>query len=167
MKYTIAILAVIIIAVGCSKDNEEPDMGFSAEGYWQVTDPTYSFNNARNLFYLFRGDHVFYRYSFLKAHDFNNLASRPQSDSIVSYYQIKGNQLMLPNPTPSASNVVPGNDLISESADQLVFTRFVILSRDPLNGSVTKSRTDTITYNRVTDAAQIAYFNNYLKAYHP
>jgi len=165
MKYILIVLALCGVMFSCSKDENIADI--NVEGYWQIQDPTYTLNSTRNLFYLFRKEHAFYRYSFSKTHDFTNLTSRPNSDSIVSYFQVRGQVLMLPNPSASASNVVPENRLLSQTENEMVFTRYVIVKRSLATGEIQQSRTDTIRYTRVSDVSQKNYFDNYLKSYHP
>ncbi len=165
MKKIIIALLFVAGGVACSKE-EIRSSDFNIEGYWQVQDPRYSTNATRDLFHLFRGSNVFYRYSFPKNHDFSVLTSRPQSDSMVTFYQVIGKQLQLPSPSPSTTTIYPGHDLQREAANELVFTRFVIETISPIDGSITKSRTDTVLYTRVSDPVKIAYFDNYLKKYH-
>ncbi|MFZ9388839.1 MAG: hypothetical protein ACO25B_13245 [Chitinophagaceae bacterium] len=164
------IIAVILISVvSCKKDTEVQNI--DVQGYWNVLRDT-SFtsipaNATADLFHLFRSPHAFYRLSFLKTHDFSNVNSRPRTDSLISMYKVEGNQLLLTNGAPSVTNNLAGNMLISRTDDEMVFTRTVVLRRSTLDGKVTLERTDTIRYQRVKDPVKVAYFDNYLKTYHP
>jgi len=82
-------------------------------------------------------------------------------------YKVEGNQLMLTNGAPSVTNNLGGNFLISRTDNEMVFTRTVVLRRNTLDGKIIAQRTDTIRYQRVTDPVKVAYFDNYLKTYHP
>ena len=170
MKILIAILLVSVILISCDKEEVQgPD--FNMEGYWNVlkdTTFTANVNNAAaDLYHLFKGEHVFYRFSFLKTHNFADLTTKPRADSIISFYQIKGDMLMLPTPAYSTVNSVPGNVLVKQASDRMVFTREVVVKRNTLTGAVEKTRIDTVKYFKVTDAAKIAWFDNYLKKWHP
>jgi hypothetical protein len=169
MKKIVIIIAVVSLAIACKKENTVPDI--NVEGYWNVLrDTTFTVSAANataDLFHLFRGEHAFYRLSFLKTHDFTNLTLRPRNDSLISYFQVSGNKLMIPNPAPSFTNIVPENVLLSKTESEMIFTRYVVERRSNLDGKILNARTDTIRYIKVTDAAKIAYFNNYLKTYHP
>ena len=170
MKILIAILTVTVVLIACSKE-EIPGPNFSVEGYWNVQkDTTFTVSAANataDLYHLFKGDHVYYRFSFPKIHNFSDLASKPRADSLISYYQIKGDLLMLPTPAYSLSNSVPGNVLVKKTDDMMVFTREVIVKRNSLTAVVEKTRIDTIKYYKVSDAVKVAYFDNYLKKWHP
>lgn len=169
MKQLIILTAVALIALSCQKEDNIPNM--EIEGYWNILgDKTFT-SNASNatsdLYHLFRDDHAFYRFSFLKTHDFSVLTAKPRADSLIGYYQVEGNLLMIPNPAPSFANIVPGNQLISRSDNEIVFTRYIVERRSALDGSIQQDRTDTIRYLRVTDQAKVRYFDNLLKIYHP
>lgn len=165
MKYILSILLIAVLVTSCNKDNNI--ININVEGYWNVKDTTYANNSTRDLYHLFEGNNVFYRFSFLKTHDFSVLTSKPQSDSMITFYQVVGNQLQLPSPSPSTTTTYPGNNLLSKTDNQMFFTRLFIIKRDPVTGEVIQSRTDTIKYFRVTDPVKIAYFDNYLKQWHP
>jgi hypothetical protein len=170
MKVIYSLLIISALIISCQEEEvQEPD--FSMEGYWSVlrdTTFTANVNNAAaDLYHLFRGEHAFYRFSFLKTHNFADLTSKPRSDSIISYYQIKGKMLMLPTPAYSTINSVPGNVLVKQTSDMMVFTRLVVVKRNTLTGAVEKTRTDTVKYSKVTDAVKTAWFDNYLKKWHP
>lgn len=169
MRNLFIIAVISLLVASCKKETQIPDI--NVDGYWNVLKDT-SFtsipaNSTADLFHLFRGPHAFYRLSFLKTHDFSNLNSRPRTDSLISMYKVEGNQLMLTNGVPSVTNIQEGNFLISRTDDEMVFSRRVVLRRSTLDGKVTAERTDTIRYLRVKDPAKVAYFNNYLKTYHP
>jgi hypothetical protein len=162
------LAATGLFYLSCEKD--EMVSNIEVEGYWNVVDdPTFT-NSAPNasadLYHLFRGEHAFYRLSFPKTHDFTNLSAKPRPDSLIGFYQIKGNALMIPNPAPSFSNNVPENILISRTDNEMVFTRYIIVRRSLLDGTIIEDRVDTIRYIRVTDPAKISYFDNFLKTYH-
>jgi hypothetical protein len=165
--FIIAVISFSVIA--CKKESQTPDI--DVQGYWNVLKDTSFTSNTANaaadLFHLFRSPNAFYRLSFLKTHDFSVLNSRPRNDSLISMYKVEGNQLMLTNSTASATNNLSGNFLISRTDDEMVFTRTVILRRSTLDGKVLAERTDTIRYQRVKDPVKVAYFDNYLKTYHP
>ena len=168
MKNILTVLIISCLIISCRK-NEATISNIKVEGYWNIVDPTYTNNTTRDLYHLFKGDNVYYRFSFLKTHDYSVLTSKPQSDSMISYYQVNGNQLMLPSPSPSASVGLgyPGNNLISQTGNDMMFTRLVVTKRDGNTGTILTTRTDTIRYTRVTDQVKVAYFNNYLKQWHP
>jgi len=169
MKYLIIILLMSVIVYSCSKE-ETATRNFSVEGYWNVKNDTTFTSNVSNatsdLYHLFKGENVYYRFSFLKTHNFADLASKPRADSLISYYQIRADMLMIPNPAPSTTNIVPGNVLVSQTADNMKFIRTVITKRDPITAAVVATRVDTIRYFRVTDPVKIAWFDNYLKKWH-
>ena len=165
MKNSFVLFITASIFFSCTKDGDlKPNI--DVQGYWKVQDPTYASNSTRDLYHLFKGTNAFYRFSFMKTHDFSNLMSKPQSDSLISFYKTEGDMLLLPNPSASATNVVPGNNLIKQPKDELTFIRYVILSRD-LTGKVSQSRTDTIRYTRVTETVKINYFDSYIRRFHP
>jgi hypothetical protein len=170
MKIFFVILSLVALLISCDKEEDlKPE--FSVEGYWNVLKDTSftatSANASADLYHLFKGEHVFYRFSFLKTHNFADLNSKPRSDSLISYYQIKGNMLMLPTPAYSVTKSVPGNVLVKQTNDQMVFMREVVEKRNTITGEVEKTRIDTVKYYRVTDAVKIAWFDNYLKKWHP
>jgi hypothetical protein len=74
---------------------------------------------------------------------------------------------MIPNPAPSNTNNVPGNDLLSKSDNEMLFTRTIITKRNATTGKIEGTRIDTIRYIRVTDPTKVKYFDNYLKKWHP
>lgn len=160
---------ILISFVSCKKDSEVQNI--DVQGYWSVLKDTsftsISTNSTADLFHLFRGPHAFYRLSFLKTHNYSDLTSRPRTDSLISMYRVEGNQLLLTNHAPSVTNNLGGNFLLSRTDDEMVFTRNVVLRRSTLDGKVTLQRTDTIRYQRVKDPVKEAYFDNFLKKYHP
>lgn len=172
MKYIFIVLASIIL-IACEKDVADSPPNFDMEGYWLVaSDTTFTrtaANSTADLYHLFRKPNAYYRFSFPKTFDFSVLTAKPRSDSMISYYQILGDQLQLPNPAPSASFIVPGYDLISKTSDEMIFTRPIINSAviDPNTGKQARSGLDTIIYTRVSDPTKKAYFDNYLKQWHP
>lgn len=169
MRKIFIIVAITFTAFACKKDSVTPNI--EVEGYWNVLrDTTFTgiaANATADLFHLFRGPHAFYRLSYLKTHDFSVRTSRPRNDSLISMYQVEGNQLRLTNGAASFANVVEGNNLLSRTQDEMIFTRHVVIRRSAIDGKVTAERTDTIRYVRVTDPVKVAYFDNYLKTYHP
>ncbi len=167
MKYFLTILIASFLIISC--DKEETVNNINVEGYWSVQDPTYSLSSSRDLYHLFKAPNAYYRFSYLKTNDFSVLTLKPQSDSMIAFYQVNGTQLMLPSPSPSASVGFgyPGNNLISQTDNEMMFTRLVITKRDGNTGEPLTTRTDTIKYTRVTDQVKVAYFNNYLKQWHP
>jgi hypothetical protein len=169
MQKLFIIVVISFSVVACKKESQTPDI--DVQGYWNVLKDT-SFtsipaNATADLFHLFRSPYAFYRLSFLKTHDFSVLNSRPRNDSLISMYKVEGNQLMLTNGAPSVTNNLGGNFLISRTDNEMVFTRTVVLRRNTLDGKIIAQRTDTIRYQRVTDPVKVAYFDNYLKTYHP
>jgi len=168
MKQLLIILFFATAIYSCKKEDTVPNI--NVEGYWNVIDDTTFTVNPTNatsdLFHLFKGSNSFYRLSFLKTHDFSNLNSRPRNDSLISFYKVEGNQLMLTNGTASFANVVGGNNLISRTDNEMIFTRYVVERRSAIDGSVIKDRLDTIRYIKVTDQVKVAYFDNYLSTYH-
>lgn len=167
MKKIMVLILLAATIVACSKE-EAVESPINVEGYWTVQDPLYTAANPTvDLFHLFKGENVFYRFSFLKTHNYALLASSPRADSMISYYQVVGKQLMLPNPAPSTTNVLPGSFLISQDAGQMTFSRLVITKRNGTTGKIEATRTDTIRYAKVTDVLKQTYFNNYLKKWHP
>jgi len=169
MKNILIILTLSILAFSCKKDDNVENI--NVEGYWNILrDTTFTSiptNASSDLYHLFKGEHAFYRLSFAKTHDFSVLTSRPRPDSLISFYRVEGAQLQIPHSASSYSNNIPGNNLIKQTADEMVFTRYVIMRRSTITGKILADRTDTIRYVRVTDPAKVAYFNNYLKTYHP
>jgi hypothetical protein len=169
MKKILLYIVIITLLAACSK--EDTVQNIDVEGYWNVlNDKTFtssSANSTADLYHLFRKPNAYYRLSFLKTHDFSNLNSKPRADSVINFYSTEGNMLKLTNVAASFANEVPGNVLISRSDNELVFTRFIIERRSTIDGKVTSSRTDTIRYVKVTDAAKVAYFDNFLKRFHP
>jgi hypothetical protein len=169
MKLLIAVFFVSVFFYSCGKD--ETVQNINVEGYWNVQkDTTFTSNPANataDLFHLFKGSNAFYRFSFLKTHDFSVLTSSPRADSMISFYRVQGNQLQLPSPSPSTTNVIPGNDLLSKTDNEMQFTRLIVTKRNAATGKPEATRLDTIKYFRVTDAVKIAYFDNYLKKWHP
>jgi hypothetical protein len=169
MKYLIIIFFLAVGVAACEK--ETPVSNLDVEGYWLVLrDTTFTStpaNASADLYHLFRAPHAYYRFSFPKTFDFTILTAKPRPDSLISYYQTEGNQLQIPNPTQSTNNTISGNDLLSKTEAQMVFTRTNILQRDFLTGKPTRTRIDTITYVRVTDPNKVKYFDNYLKQWHP
>jgi len=166
MKYIFSILVITSLIASCGKDKDNT-ANITVDGYWQIQDPTYTLNTTRDLYHLFKPSNAYYKLSFLKADNFSNLNLRPQTDSLISFYQVNGRQLMLPNLSASATNVVPGNDLLSQTANEMTFTRFIIVKRDASTGVILQTRTDTIRYTRVSDPIKVTYFDNYLKRWHP
>lgn len=170
MKYLLLIAFCSLVFLSCEKD-DQPQENLAVEGYWLVLrDTTFTAAPANancDLYHLFKAPNAYYRFSFPNTFDFSVLTAKPRADSMISFYQTVGNQLQIPNPAPSTTNNVPGNDLLSKTDNQMVFTRYVITRRNATTGKVEQSRTDTITYLRVTDATKIQYFNNYLKQWHP
>lgn len=171
MKFVLSIIIVVAFLVSCSKEAEPAQADFSMEGYWNVLRDTTFTSNAANanadLYHLFRGPNAYYRFSFLKTHDFSVLTSKPRADSMISYFQVIGDQLMIPNPAPSTTNNVPGNVLLKRSDNEMFFTRTVVTKRNISTGKVEGTRIDTVQYYRVTDPVKIKYFDNYLKQWHP
>ncbi len=165
MKYILTVFILSCVVMSCSKN--ETINNINVEGYWSIQDPTYTLSSTRDLYHLFKSPNAYYRFSYLKTDDFSVLTLKPQSDSLISYYQVSGNQLMLPSPSPSTSNTYPGNNLISQTDNEMMFTRLVITKRDGNTGEPLTTRTDTIKYTRVVDQVKVAYFNNYLKQWHP
>jgi len=165
MKYILAAIIISSVMLSCGKSDTVNNI--NVEGYWSVQDPTYTLSSTRDLYHLFKAPNAYYRFSYLKTDNFSVLTLKPQSDSMISYYQVNGNQLMLPSPSPSTSTTYPGNNLISQSDNEMVFTRFVITKRDGNTGAPITTRTDTIKYTRVTDQVKVTYFNNYLRQWHP
>jgi hypothetical protein len=167
MKKILILLSLVLMIVACSK-NEANEPSIIVEGYWSVQDPIYTVANpTADLFHLFKGQNAFYRFSFLKTHNYSLLTSTPRADSMISYYQVVGKQLMLPNPAPSTTNVLPGCVLMEQTGDQMTFSRLVITKRNGTTGKIEATRTDTIRYTKLSNPTQIAYFNNYLKKWHP
>jgi hypothetical protein len=171
MKSIITFILVAAIVISCSKEESQAPANFGMDGYWNVLRDTTFTSNAANsgsdLYHLFRSPNAYYRFSFLKTHDFSVLTSQPRSDSMISFFQIIGDQLMIPNPAPSTTNIVPGNDLLSRSDNEMLFTRTVITKRNATTGKIEGTRIDTIRYLRVTDPTKVKYFDNYLKKWHP
>jgi len=169
MKFFIPIILATLLFVSCTK--EEQTENINVEGYWNVQkDTTFTSivaNATADLYHLFKGSNAYYRFSFPKTTDFSVLTTKPKSDSLISFYQVKGNMLMIPNPAPSTSNNVPGNILVSKTADQMVFTREIVVKRNAITAVIEKTRIDTIKYFRVTDPVKVAFFDNYLKKWHP
>lgn len=167
MKKLLILILFAATVIACSKE-EVVEAPINVEGYWAVQDPIYTMANpTADLFHLFKGQNVFYRFSFLKTHNYALLTSAPRVDSMISYYQVVGKQLMLPNPAPSTTNVLPGSMLMSRDDNQMIFSRLVITKRNGTNGKIEATRTDTIRYSKVSDPLRQAYFNNYLKRWHP
>jgi hypothetical protein len=171
MKFIKSFLLILMVMISCSKEESPAAANFNMEGYWNVLKDTTFTSNAANatsdLYHLFRSPNAYYRFSFLKTHDFSVLTSQPRADSMISYFQVIANQLMIPNPAPSNTNNVPGNDLLSKSENEMLFTRLVITKRNITNGKIEGTRVDTIRYIRVTDPVKTRYFDNYLKKWHP
>lgn len=169
MKKILFGLAVLFLLASCGKENAVTNI--NVQGYWLVLkDTTFTSNSANanaDLYHLFKGDIAFYRFSFLKTHDFTVLTSSPRADSLIASYQVRGDELWLPNPAPSFNNIVPANKLISRTDNEMIFTRYIILRRSTIDGKVLSDRTDTIKYVKVTDPAKVNYFDNYLKRWHP
>lgn len=171
MKNIIILMAAIFYFASCSKEVTDTPPNFSMVGYWNVLkDTTFTAtaaNATADLYHLFKGEHVYYRFSFPKTQNFADLTAKPRADSLISFYQIKGDMLMIPNPAPSTTNIVPGNVLVNQASDQMKFIRTVIVKRNAITAEIEKTRTDTIKYIRVTDPIKIAWFDNYLKKWHP
>jgi len=49
----------------------------------------------------------------------------------------------------------------------MVFTREIVVKRNAITAVIEKTRIDTIKYFRVTDPVKVAFFDNYLKKWHP
>ena len=169
MRYYYFILIAIFSLVACEKENIEPNI--NVEGYWEVQkDVTFTStatNATADQYHLFRGANVFYRMSFLKTHDFSVLTSTPRSDLLLGFYKVEGKKLMTPTRAPSYTNPVEACVLISQNENEMLFSRHVVERRNAVTGAVVAERTDTLRYIKVKDAAKVAYFDNYLKKYHP
>lgn len=165
MKNAILIILVLIVISSCNKEDTVPSI--NVEGYWIVKDTSYVNNATRDLYHLFKGSNAFYRFSFLKTDNFLLPTLKPQSDSLITFYQVIGNQLQLPSISPSTATTYSGNDLLSQNASEMSFARLVILKRDPVTAVILQSRLDTIRYIKVTDNIKIAYFDKFLKQWHP
>jgi hypothetical protein len=167
MQKLIIAFAISMLVIACEKDVSEPNI--NVEGYWMVlNDTTFTSiksNDTSNLYHLFRGNNAYYRLAYSKNADFTNLSLRPNKDSAHSFYQVVGSELMLSNHAASFNTNVGGNVLLSQTGNQMVFTRYVVERRSAIDGKVIKDRTDTIRYNKVTDPTKVAYFDNYLKTY--
>jgi hypothetical protein len=131
-----------------------------------VKDPTYT-TAGRDLYHLFRNPNAYYRFSFDVTHDFSVLTSSPKSDSLISFFKVEGRELKLPSPSPSITVTFPGISLQSQTDNEMIFIRNVITKRDLVTGAPVTTRTDTVKYLRVVDPVKVAYFDNYLKKWHP
>jgi hypothetical protein len=169
MRNFLFILVAIFSLVACEKENIEPEI--NVEGYWEVQKDITFTSNATNAtadqYHLFRGPNAFYRMSFLKTQDFSILTATPRSDLLIGFYKVEGKMLMTPTRAPSYTNPVEGCVLLSQKENEMLFTRHVTIRRDAVSGAIVSERTDTLRYIKVKDAVKVAYFDNYLKKYHP
>jgi hypothetical protein len=78
-------------------------------------------------------------------------------------YKVYGIELLLSNTLVG----FPSSLLVTQGDNNMTFTRTTVTARNVVDGKVTATRTDTIRYTRVTDATKVAYFDNYLKKWHP
>jgi hypothetical protein len=169
MKKLLLYIVFAAMLAACSKEEVVKDI--DVEGYWNVlNDKSFTSipgNSTADLFHLFRKENAYYRLSFLKTHNFSDLNSKPRADSVINFYSTEGEMLKLTNVAASFTNELPGNILISRTDNEMVFTRFIVERRSTIDGKITASRTDTIRYLKVTDPVKVAYFDNFLKRFHP
>jgi hypothetical protein len=158
MKNIILAFILLIAIVACEQTVET--VNINVEGYWQVKDKNYVDTATADLYHLFKGESPFYRFSFLKNTDFANPATLPRKDSLIAYYQTRGDMLML-------SSQGPGFNLIYQDDSQMKFSQTKITKRDGVTGEVLTTKTDTVLYLLVTDPVKISYFDNLLKKWHP